>query len=111
MAIALHAVSARSLHRALLVSAAAGIASALVGRYLLARDVLVAVAWDAWVLTFLAMVLAATTGFDERKMAKKVAHRSPSSALVALVAAGSAGFGIYAIALLLGADDQPRPDR
>ena len=103
MAIHLHALSARSLHGALLLSTLLGVVAALVAPGHLGHEIVVAVAWDLGVLLFLLLMLVATSRFDERKMAKKVRHRSPSVALLAATALASAGFGLYAIVLLLGA--------
>jgi uncharacterized membrane protein len=103
MAIHLHTLSARSLHGALVLAALAGIGTVLLARRQVTHEILVAVAWDLGVLLFLGLMLAATSRSDERKMASKVRHRSPSVALLAVTALASAGFGIYAIILLLGA--------
>src|SRR4249919_2785684 len=72
MAIVLHAISARHLGGGLLISAAVAAAVAVVGHDLLPAEV-----------------------------PKKVRHRSPGTGLLTVLAIGAAGFGIYAIFLLL----------
>jgi uncharacterized membrane protein len=103
MAIVLHSLSTRHLRGAILLAAAVGLAAANVLRGRFGHELLVAVAWDAAAMTFLALILAVTSRYDESQMAKKVPHRAPSSLLVGSTALCSALFAIYAIALLLSA--------
>ena len=108
MAIVLHALSTRHLRRALVLATAIGLAAAALMHGRIGYELAVALAWDGAVLIFLAVMLAVTTRFDEQQMAKKVRHRAPSSAMVALTALCSALFGIFAIVLLLGSLDADR---
>lgn len=108
MAIVLHALSTRHLRGALVLATAIGLAAAALMHGRIGYELAVALAWDGAVLIFLAVMLAVTTRFDEQQMAKKVRHRAPSSAMVALTALCSALFGIFAIVLLLGSLDADR---
>lgn len=103
MAIVLHSMSVRHLRGALVLAAAVGLGAAAALRGRLGRELLVAVAWDAAALTFVATMLLVTSRYDERRVAKKVRHRAPSSLLVSGTALCSALFGVYAIALLVAA--------
>ena len=101
MPLSLHAVSLRHVSGGLLLAGAAAAAVAWLGRRTLPPEALVAAAWDAGVLAFGILVLAATLRDDERKMQKKIRHRSPETWLFVTLAIGAAGFGIYAIFLIL----------
>ena len=105
MAITLHAVSARHLHGAFATAVTVAILVGLVGWRRLGYGLSVTLAWDVGVLAFTALVLAMTTRYDETRMAQKARHRAPGTGVLALAASCAAGFGIYAIALLLGAGD------
>lgn len=101
MPITLHAVSARHLGGGLLVAAAIAAGVGMLAEGLLPEELTWAVIWDAFVLTFVGLMLWVTLRYDSAQMPKKVRHRSPSGGLLALMAVGAAGFGIYAIFLLL----------
>lgn len=105
MAIVLHALSTRHLRGALVLATAVGAGAAGLLRGRVGYELMVAMAWDAAVLIFLAVMVTVTTRYDGTQMAKKVRHRAPSSAMVGLTALCSALFGMYAIALLLGSLD------
>jgi uncharacterized membrane protein len=101
MSITLHAVSVRHLGGGLLIAAAVSAAVGTIAQGLLPAELMWAAAWDAFVLTFVALMLAVTLRYEAAQMPKKVRHRSPSGGLLAALAIGAAGFGIYAIFLLL----------
>jgi uncharacterized membrane protein len=101
MSLTLHAVSARHLSGGLLIGAAVAVAVFWMGRPLLPIEALIAVAWDAGVVALGMLVLVVTSRYREDQMQKKVRHRSPSAGLLVILALAAAGFGIYAIALLL----------
>lgn len=101
-----HVLSARHLSGGLLIGAAVAAAVFWLGRSLLPTEALVAVAWDCGVVTLAVLVLRVTLRFREEQMLKKVQHRSPSTGLLVLLAVAAAGFGIYAIALLLSVGQQ-----
>lgn len=101
MAIMLHAISARHLGGGLLISAAVAAAVAAVGHDALPGEALWALTWDTGVFVFVALMLAVTLRYSAAEMPKKVRHRSPGTGLLTVLAIGAAGFGIYAIFLLL----------
>jgi uncharacterized membrane protein len=101
MALTLHAVSARHLSGGLLIGAAVALAVFWLGRGRLPTEALVAIAWDCGVLTLGTLVLGVTLRYRDDQMAKKVRHRSPTAGLLVMLALAAAGFGIYAIVLLL----------
>jgi uncharacterized membrane protein len=105
--ITLHALSARTLKGSLTLAAAVGVVAAVAGRAGPNRELALALAWDAGVLTFLALMLRATTRYSEDQMARKARHRAPTSGVLALVATVAAGFAIYAIFLLIDAAGAP----
>jgi uncharacterized membrane protein len=101
MAFHFHALSPRHLSGGLLIGAAVGTGVLLLGREKLPTEALVAIAWDGGVLSVAALILGATVRYREDQMAKKVRHRSLKAGLLVVLAMVAAGFGIYAIALLL----------
>jgi uncharacterized membrane protein len=101
MALTLHAVSARHLSGGLLIGAVVALAVFWLGRGRLPTEALVAIAWDGGVVTLAMLILGVTLRYREDQMAKKVRHRSPTAGLLVVLALAAAGFGIYAIALLL----------
>ena len=105
MAITLHALTARTLKGSLALAAA--VAAAIVGRAGPDRELALALAWDAGVLTFLALMLRATTRYGEDQMARKARHRAPTPGVLTLVATAAAGFAVYAIFLLIDAAGAP----
>ncbi len=106
MAIMLHAISARHLGGGLLISAAVAAAVAVAGHDVLPGEALWALAWDSGVFVFVALMLAVTLRYSAAEMPKKVRHRSPGTGLLTVLAIGAAGFGIYAIFLLLSVGSQ-----
>ena len=84
-----------------MIAAASSVAVAWLARPWLPTEALVAAAWDAGVLVFGALVLRVTLRYDESQMAKKVRHRSPSAGVLVTLAIAAAGFGIFALVLLL----------
>ena len=111
MAITLHSVSTRHLRGALALASVVGVAAALLLRRRLDYELLVAAAWDAAVLIFIALMLRAIWRYDETQMTRKVRHRAPSSLLVGCTAFCAAMFGIYALLLLVTASADPGPGK
>lgn len=109
MAVMLHGLSSRSLRGALILATAVGAAAAALLRGRLGYELMVAVAWDLAVLSFIVTMVVVTSRFSAAQMAKKVLHRAPSSFLVGGTALSSALFGIYAIVLLLSASGDSEP--
>jgi uncharacterized membrane protein len=108
VAITLHALSARTLKGSLALAAAVGLTVAAAAQGGLGKALALALAWDAGVVTFLALMVQATTRYREEEMARKTRHRAPSSGELALVAMVAAGFAIYAIFLLIDAAGAPQ---
>jgi uncharacterized membrane protein len=112
MAIHLHALSARSLHGGVAVAAAVALAVGVAAQASPLRELAPVLAWDAGVLAFVGLMLRATTGYGEAEMAHKALHRAPTSGQLAAIALVAAGFGIYAIFLLIeAAGSAPRLSR
>jgi uncharacterized membrane protein len=111
MALTLHSLSTRSLRGALLLASIVGVAAAALLRSRFGYELLVATAWDAAVLIFVASILTVTWRFDESQMVNKVRHRAPSSLLVGCTAFAAALFGMYAIMLLATAAEDADPGK
>lgn len=110
MALKLHAVSARHLGGGLLIAMAAGAVFASMAGAFLSTELLWAATWDVGVLVFMGLILAVTLRYDAAEMPRKVRHRAPSVGLLVALAATAAGFGIYAIFLLLSVGSQRLSD-
>jgi uncharacterized membrane protein len=104
----LQAITHRHLGGALLLSLLAAGSVAVFAQGVLMREVLIALSWDAGVFVFVALVLVAASRYDEQDMPLKARHPSPG--LLALLATAAAGFGIYAIFLLVKAAGNAPPD-
>lgn len=109
MALTFHSLSTRHLRGALALASVVGFGAAVLLRHRLSYELLVAAAWDAAVLIFIAAVLKVTWSSDEAKMTRKVRHSAPSSLLVACTALCAALFGIYALMLLVTASGDSEP--